>query len=192
MGRALPLLLLALLLTAPGCGDDDGESRPPRERADKPVEPPRGWRTVENAPAGFTLAVPRSWTARTKGEATLIRSRDRLLVLTVAADRGKAGRELAAAVYARQTLEALPEFEGSLSPASRRVRGSPYESARVEGRGSVRTSKRPQRITVVAYRRPQLVTYAAVAFRNPRFDPRFDEPAFSRMLRTLRARPPAP
>jgi hypothetical protein len=190
MRRALPLLLSALLLAAPGCGDDD-DSKGPQERADRPVEPPPRWRTVENGTAGFTLAVPRRWTARTKGGATLIRSRDRLLVLTVAADRSKAGKEIAPGEYARRTLEALPGFEGSVSPEPRKVRGSPYETARVDGLGTVRTSKRPQRITVVAYRRPGLVTYAALAFRNPRFDPRFDEPALNRVLRTLRARPPA-
>ena len=187
MARALPLLLAALLLGVPGCGDDEEE---PEERSDRPAAPPSGWRTVENGPAGFTLAVPRSWRARTNGNVTLIRSEDRLVVVTIAADRSKAAKELAPATYARRTVEALPGFEGSISIRVRPVRGSPYRTARVEASGTVRTSRRAQRITVVAFQRPGQATYAAVVFRNPRFDPRFDEPALSRMLRTLRARPP--
>jgi hypothetical protein len=189
--RAIPALLSALVLAAgAGCGDD-GDDEPAEERADPPAETPRGWRTVRNAPAGFTIALPRSWTARTKASATLLRSKDKLVVITVAADRSDPGRELQPREYARQTLESLPGFEGSVSPGVRRVRGSPYDSARVDGAGSVRTTRRPQRITVVAFHRPESVTYAAVVFRNPRVDTSLVEPTVRRILRSLRARPPA-
>jgi hypothetical protein len=191
MARAIPALLAAAALVAgAGCGDD-GDDEPPPERADPPAETPPGWRTVRNAPAGFTIAVPRSWTARTKRAATLLRSKDRLVVITVAADRSDPGRELEPEEYARRTLESLPGFEGSVSATSRRVRGSPYDSARVDGTGTVRTTRRPQGITVAAYHRPEAVTYAAVVFRNPRVDPRRDTRTIRRILGTLRARPPA-
>src|SRR5687767_8051199 len=99
----------ALCLVPAGCGgSDDGE---PAERADPPARPPPGWRTVGNESAGFTVAAPRSWAASTKDEATLIRSPGRLVAVTVAADRSRAGRELEPARYARGTLEALPGFE---------------------------------------------------------------------------------
>jgi hypothetical protein len=187
--RAIPALLAAAALVA-GCGDD-GDDEPPAERADPPARTPAGWRTVRNAPAGFTIAVPKSWTARTKSAATLLRSKDKLVVITVAADRSDPGRELEPEDYARRTLEALPGFEGSVAPGTRRVRGSPYDTARVDGSGTVRTSRRPQRIAVAAYHRRLTVTYVAVVFRNPRVDPRVDERTVRRILRTLRARPPA-
>jgi hypothetical protein len=184
--RSLPALLLLLL--AAGCGGED--SQPPAERADAPAKPPHGWKTVRNRAAGFTLSVPRNWTARVKNAATLIRSKDKLLVITVAADRGEEGRDLTATAYAKQTLEALPDFEGSETASARRVRGSPYRSARVDGAGTLKTSKRPQRIVVVAYRRPKKVMYALVGFFNPKLPASFYEPTLRRVLRSLRGQPP--
>ena len=180
---ALPVLLAAAL--AAGCGEDDGEKRSAR-RADRPAKPPARWRTVANRKAGFTIAVPHGWTARTRKAATLIRSDDRLVVVTVAADRGREGRDVPARRYARQTLLNLPDFEGDVRPGTRRLRGSPYRTARVEAVGTVRTSRRLQRITVVVYRVPRRVTYTAVVFRNPRLTPAFDDSAVNRMLGTLR------
>jgi hypothetical protein len=112
-------------------------------------------------------------------------------VVTVAADRGDQGRRLPPEDYARQTLEQLPDFEGSLSPEPRRARGSPYRNARIDGVGSVRTSRRPQLISVVAYRRPGRATYVLVAFRNAAAPRPGNERVLDRMLSTLRARPPA-
>ena len=176
---------MAMTVLAAGCGgDDDAGDR--AARADRPVDPPRGWRTVKNGQAGFTIAAPRRWTARTRKGATVIRSDDRLVVMTLAADRGREGKQARPASYARRALESLPEFEGGVSAQARRVRGSPYDSARVEGIGTLRTARRPQRITVAAFTRRGRATYAAVVFRNPRATPRFDERAVDRMLRTLR------
>ena len=75
-------------------------------------------------------------------------------------------------------------------PAAARVRGSPYKTARVDGIGSLKTSKRPQRIAVVAYRRPRQVIYALVAFFNRKVPATFFEPTFRRILRSFRAQPP--
>ena len=179
--------LLAAAAVAPACGGED-ETDEHRERADRPSKPPAGWRTVWNRTAGFTVAAPRRWTSRIKRGATLIRSRDRLVVVTIAADRSEAGRRKPPVTYARETLESLPGLEGSALPGRRRVRGSPYRSARVEGVGTLRASRRrTQRITVAAFHRPGQVTYAAVVFRNARLTPPADERAIRRMLRTLRA-----
>jgi hypothetical protein len=183
--------VLLILRAAPGCGDNDEQAPAPPERADAPAKPPAGWRTVRNRAAGFTIAVPRSWIVRKKGDATLIRSEDRLAATSLAADRGAGGLGLAPAAYARRTVEALPGFEGALSPQSRRVLGSPYPNARVDARGMVSTSRRPQRISVVAFRRPRRVTYAAVVFRNARVRAPRDARVIARMLRTFRAQPPA-
>ena len=186
----LAALGLAGAAVVVSCGDEGGGG-PERERADRPAKAPKGWRTIRNRRAGFTVAAPRRWTARTKRGATLIRSRDRLVVVTVAADRSGAGRQKHPAMYARETLEELPGFEGSALPGRRRVRGSPYRSARVEGAGTLRASKRrPQRITVAAFQRPGRVTHAAVVFRNARLTPPADELVIRRVLRSIRGRPP--
>jgi hypothetical protein len=177
----------AIVLLA-GCGD--GGSATPTERADRPATPPAGWRTVRNAQAGFTVAAPRRWTAHTRRAATLIRSPDKLVAASFAADRGEQGRDTPPADYAEATLKGLPDFEGSLAARTRRVRGSPYRSARVDGIGTVGTSRRGQRITVAALRRPGLVTYAAVVFRNARAATAADEAALERILKSLRGQPP--
>jgi hypothetical protein len=186
--RALASCLVAVSLLAGACGDEDETA--PSEQADKPAAPPPGWRTLREADAGFTVSIPRSWTVRGQDGSTLIRSRDKLVVITLAADRTRTGRDAAPGQYVRRTLAALPEFEGSFAPAAARVPGSPYRSARIDGQGEVESSPRSQRITVAAFQRPGLVTYVAVVFRNPVVDPRFDEPRVTRVLRSLRAQPP--
>jgi hypothetical protein len=181
-------LLAAVGVTA--CGDDGDGARTAEERADRPVVPPPGWRSLANERAGFTIPVPRSWTARTKAGATLIRSPDRFAVVTVAVDRGHAGRVTPPRRYARRTIAALPGFEGTLEPRTGRVRGSPYRNARADASGSLRTSRAPQRISVVAFQRPGRVTYAVLAFRNARVARPRSERVIGRMLRGLRGRPP--
>ena len=173
-----------LVLAVGGCGGGAKQATP---RADRPAKPPPGWRTVANRRARFTIAAPKRWTARVRDGATLIRSHDRLVVVTVAADRTAPGRELPVSQYARETLQDLPEFDGSLSPRTGRVRGSPYRSAVVQGAGTVRASRRLQRITVAALRVPGRATFVVVVFRNARVRPRFAAATLRRVLRSLRA-----
>ena len=86
--RAIALLLAtAAALGAAGCDEEDeftGSPDPATEQSDRPAKPPPGWHTVANRRAGFTLSVPRDWATRTRKSATLIRSRDRLIAVTVA------------------------------------------------------------------------------------------------------------
>jgi len=84
-------------------------------------------------------------------------------------------------------LAALPDFEGSVAPRVRRVRGSLYRSARVDGTGTLKTSRRVQGITVVAFQRPGRVTYALLAFFNPRVPESFYEKKLGPILRSFRA-----
>ena len=141
-----------------------------------------------NRQAGFSVAVPPRWTMRRQKNGTLVRSADRLLVLSLQADRSEAGRDTPAAAYALRTLESLPgfrELEGATGPP---LRGSPYESGLAVGIGTREATQQPQRVTVAALRRPGLVTYAAVAFSDARAR---HGRALRRLLATLRGRPPA-
>jgi hypothetical protein len=121
---------------------------------------------VVNAKAAVSLAAPRRWLITRRARATLIRSPDRTVAVTVVADRSPAGRETPAADYARDTLAALPNFEGTVDPEPGRVRGSPYPSAQVEGSGRLPRTRAEQLITVAAFHRAGRVTYAVVAFRQ--------------------------
>lgn len=184
--HAVALLAMATPVGA-GCAGETEKRRPPRESADRPVKPPPGWRTVRNSEAAFTIAAPRSWSARTSRGSTVIRSGNRSVAVTLAADRSGAGRNQAATTYARDTLAALPGFEGSTDDGAGRVPGSPYRTAVVRATGTVRASRRPQRITVAVLRRAGRATYSAVAFSEPSAG----EEVVLRMLGTLRASPPA-
>jgi hypothetical protein len=178
-----------------GCGDDDGEPAgrgpdPAAERSDPPAKPPPGWRTVRDERAGFTLSAPRTWSARTKGPATLIRSDDELVSVTVAADRTELERVADPGAFARQTIRKLPGFRGRVSERTRRVRRSPYENARADARGRLSTSKVPQRITAAVFQRRGQVTYEVLVFRNAKVRPHFNDPVVERMLRSFRAQAP--
>ena len=183
--------LAAFSLLPAGCGDDDsngereGEVR--SETVQRPARLPARWRTVRNGGAGFTVGVPPRWSAGRRRAMTLIRSDDRLVSISVSADRSKAGRELAPARYARETMAGLPGFAGRVREGSRPVRGSPFRSARVEATGVLLTSDRPERITAAALQQPGSVTYVLVVFRNAGFKPRFNDRRIDRVLASLRA-----
>src|SRR6266516_3798805 len=98
-GRARPLAALAAALAVTlggvaGCGGSS--SRPssgtaPRETSDRRPPLPPGWRRVVNPTAGFSVGIPPGWTARGGHGATLVRSRDRALAVSIAADRSQQG-----------------------------------------------------------------------------------------------------
>jgi hypothetical protein len=182
--RARRLLVLAAF-AAVGCGGD--EDRPEAPARAEAADPPRGWRTVRNDVAGFTVAAPRRWSARTRRGATLVRSPDRLVAVTFAADRSRAGAGTPPADYARDVIAALPGFEGAVSVRAQKVRGSPYPSAIAQGDGTVSTSGRAQSITVAAFHQPGEATYSAVIFRNARVRPPPARKTLRRMLATFRA-----
>lgn len=170
----------AALLVA--CGGDEQASPSAQRPPDKPARPPAGWRTVTNDKAAVSLAAPRRWRVTERARATLVRSPDRTVAVTVVADRSPAGRETPAADYASDTLNALPGFEGTVDADPRRVRGSPYPSAQVQGRGRLPRSKAEQLITVAAFHLAGRVTYAVVAFRQRQAPPA----TVQRMLATVR------
>ncbi len=189
------LLAAAVALSATSCGEEDeftGSPDPAKERSDRPAEPPAGWHTVANRRAGFTLSVPPGWATRTRKGATLIRSSDRLAAVTVAADRSEDGRTTGPRRYARRTFRALPGFRKLRSSSTRRVRGSPYRSARVSGGGTLADRRQRQRITVAAYQRPRRVTYTVVAFTARLGAVRVHAGPLGRMLASLRAQRPRP
>jgi hypothetical protein len=171
--------MAAVIVLAVGCGGGSVGA------GDPPAKPPAGWRTVRNPQAGFSIAAPRSWLAATRRRATLLRSPDRLVALTVAGDRSMLGRDTPAAQYARDTLEALPDFEGSARVRTVSVRGSPYNSARLEGAGRVRSGRTIQGISVAAFHLSGKATFAVIVFRNLGAVPG-DARTVDRMLASLR------
>jgi len=187
--RLLTAVALGATLLA-GCGGEDEPEPPPRERSDAAALPPSGWKTVRNQAAGFTLAVPGEWSARTKGGTATIRSDDRLVSVSVSADRSSDGQDIPPRDYAREALLSLPGFEGSILPRPRRIRGSRLRTARWDAVASIKATNIGQLVTVVAYQRPGQVTYTLVAFRNSKVRPEFNALRLERLFRSFRAQAP--
>ena len=184
--------LLAIAVLGSGCGDDEEKAerrKAPKERADPPAKPPPGWRTVRNASAGFTIAVPPRWTTSSRKGRTTARSDDRLVAVSISADRTARGRELSPAQYARRTIGTVPNFAGKVGRRVSRVPGSRYDSAMLSATGTVSPSNLSQRISVVIFQRPGRVSYGLLVFRNAGVQPRFNDRTIARMLRTFRAQP---
>lgn len=188
--RSLGLALLALLAGGCGAGGSDRPAPPPVEQADRPATPPPGWRTVIDRRSGFSLPVPPGWAVHSGGDGTLIRSPDRLAALSIQADRGSTGRDTGAAEYATETIASLPGYRDLAGRLAGVVAGSPYESARAEGVGVREESGRRQRVTVAALRRPGVVTFAAIAFRDAAGGDARTRRRIERMLAGLRGRRP--
>lgn len=191
--RGSATLACALLVPLVGCGEEtklEGSPDPQTERVDRAAAPPEGWHTAMNRVAGFTLSVPDGWTVRKRAGATLVRSADQLLVVTVAADRSKSGRETRARRYARQAFRALPGFKRLRLTKTGVVRGSRYESSRADGSGVLAKRRQRQRLTVAAFRRPGRVTYTAIAFRAEVSGRAPYAAALATLLRSLRMRRP--
>ena len=194
--RATALLAVALAgaFAALGCGEEDefaDAPDPATERSDPPAKPPPGWRTFANRRAGFTLSVPPGWSARARKSATLIRSSDRLLAATVAADRSESARTTGAREYARRTFRALPGFRKLRASRPRELGRSPYPTARVDGTGTLAETRQRQRITVAAFRRPGRVTYTIIAFAAEVGRASAHARELKLLLNSLRARRPA-
>jgi len=190
--RIVIVVVAALGVLQAGCSDDEESeiSKVGVERGDAPARPPPGWKTVSNSFAGFTISAPRTWTAAGTRRRTVIRSDDRLVAVSISADRTARGRELSARRYARRTIRTVPNFVGIVGKRVSRIAGSRYESAVLTATGTVSPSNLSQRISVVIFRRPGRVTYGALVFRNAGVKPNFNEPTIQRMLRSFRAQPP--
>jgi hypothetical protein len=198
MTSARPALaFLAALCAIPGmaaCGDDGGdeparEAQPPRERADREPALPGGWRRVVNQGAGFSLGIPPGWTARGAQGATVVRSRDGGLAISVVADRGQDARGTSAADYLQRTLMRLPGYSGLRVNSARPLRQARYPGAVASGTGTFTRTRVRQAISGYALQRPGQVTYTLLVFRSARAPANRYGGLLDQMLRSFTARP---
>jgi hypothetical protein len=194
--RAAGAVVVAALAVggAGGCGGSSGgggaTATTPPERADRRPALPRGWRRVVNLRAGFSVGIPPGWTARGGRGATLVRSADRGLAVSIAADRGTQGQSLPPDRYARRTLEALPGYRGLRIGPTRPVREAHYPAAAVTATGTYRPTRVRQAISAIALHRPGIATFTLLVFRNARVPAAVYARAVDEMVRSFRSQPP--
>jgi hypothetical protein len=167
------------------------------EKAERVGNLPAGW-TVERNPAqGFSLGAPPGWRAggdclrggAKPGQVTILCSPDKLVTMSVAADRSDDALELSAEEFAIQTAESLADrYDDLRRRPPRPVRGH-YEGAVVKARGEAAATGVDQNVEVVVLRREGAATFTAVIAANA---DKPTEPAVGlaeRALSTLRSKP---
>ena len=176
-----------------GCGSDTPTSpEPPRrpESNDRPARLPDGWKRLVNRHAGFSVGIPPGWKGRGAQGATLVRSGDHLLAVSITADRSSDGRALRPANYAERLVMALPGYRKRKVGRPVPVHGARYPGASVAATGTFTRTRVRQAMRAVALQRRGQVTYALVFFRTARSPGALYRPAITGMIRTFRARAP--
>lgn len=167
------------------------------ERPESVGKLPPGWTVEENKPQGFELGVPPGWRKGAeclKGGAeppavTVLCSPDKLVTLSVTADRTDEALELKPAEFAARTMEGLAESYDGLEPGRPHAVKGHYDGAAVEGTGKAVGTGVRQDVTVVVLRREGAANFTAVIAANA---DKPTEPAVrfaERSLATLRSGP---
>jgi len=198
--------LAAALALASGCGGSDSEdggeaTAPPRvpERAEQVPDLPPGWTVSANRSQGFSLGAPPGWRegkdclrgGAKPGTETVLCSPDRLVTLSISADRTNEALELEPRAFALRTLEQLGEtsYDG-LNPRRLKPFKARYAGGTVSGTGRAAGTGVRQEVAVVVLRREGAANFTAVIAANA---DRPTEPAIKlaeKSLRTLRSEPP--
>ena len=192
MGKRAVVVVIGVAAFAAGCGGSGGQktaaSAPARgATVDRRPPLPRG-----NLRSGFNLAIPPGWTARGVRGATLVRSRDRGLAVSIAADYGQEGETLAPGRYAAATLRALRGYRRLRLGSARPVRGTRFAAASVTATGVYAPTGVGQALRAIALQRRGVVTFSLLVFRNVRVAERVYRRALDEMVRTFRAQPAGP
>ena len=115
----LAALLVALALA--GCDDSDEPTEPeppppppPKETIDQLGELPDDFERWVNRAGGFAFGAPRGWKVDDRDKGSLVRSFDRLVALSIVADRSAAALEVPVDEYATRAAEALAGFRDGL------------------------------------------------------------------------------
>jgi hypothetical protein len=189
---AATAILLASSVIA-GCDEEDGgsgDSGSVSETVDPLPELPRGWEQHVNEDAGFAIGVPPEWSARARGERSELRSPDRLVAISIAADRSEDALGVPLPDLARATLRAGPPGVRKLEAGRPRPFRHRYEAVSL-GATAVAGENPPvrERLHLFVIRRPGLATYTALAAENAETSARPHREEIERALRSLRGRP---
>ncbi len=185
------LIALGLVALLSGCGDDGGPSTTAATRQaetiDPPAKPPKRWQSYINPTAGFSISVPPAWTVATNGATTLLGSPDKVVAVSITADRTDEALDAPLEQYAADALENLDGFT-DLKPTGTRPYEAQYPAAIATGDGKLETSGVAQRLTLVVLRREGIAAYPVLASRNAGVRSPFVEQVDA-IIHSLRGRP---
>ena len=181
-----------LLALVSGCGSESASREPAPRPAESLDELPKlapGWEPHVNQAAGFAFGLPPGWSARDRGTATLVRSADGLVVISIAADRTREALALPLEDFASRALAALPGYEEPLDPGEPEPFRHRYAGVAVTARGTAARSGVEQRIRLVVLRRAKLAALTAVVAVNSGAASAASERVAERVLASVRSRP---
>jgi hypothetical protein len=184
-------LAIGITLLA-GCGggaggSDTSTTTRPAETTDPPAKPPKGWQTYINPVAGFSVSVPPAWTVEPSGGSSLLRSPDKVVAISITADRTDEALKAPLESYAADTLKNLSGFTG-LKPTGVRPYKAQYPAAIATADGKLTSSGVKQRLTLVVLRREGIAAYPVLASRNAGVGSPFVK-QINAVIHSLRGRP---
>ena len=192
---AIRLLGAIVAAALAGCGGgSDGSTSTQRTVAETPQRPaqiPKSWKPYTDRGRGFSMGVPAGWKLNGRGASVLLRSPDRLVALSLSADRNDAAFGMPPDKFARRALSSLAGYKQRLKAGPPRPIGAtPLDTAAVRAEGVAKGSGVPQKVEFVVLRRDHLVNFTSVIAANAKQTPGAEIDLARRILRSVRDEPP--
>ena len=200
---AVTVAAVALGSLAAGCGGDGNDESPKapaaeQETAEHVESLPRGWTIARNPALGFELGQPPGWhdgekclrKGADRRTVTVMCSPDRLVTMSVSADRTDEAFQIDAGEFAARTMSGLGDgYRGGLEPGTQKPFKGHYPGAVVTAKGTAAGTGVDQDVAVVVLRRDSAANFTAVIAANA---DKPTDPAVKyaeHALRTLRSQP---
>ena len=201
LARAAAIVAAAALVAVGiGCGERE-EPEPttttPVERPQHVPKLPDQWSVVKVPDEGFAVGKPPGWKRgeacfakhASPGTATVLCSPDRLLTLSISADRSNEALEITPEEFATRTMAALSaNYQTPLDPGKPKRFAGPYTGVEVRASGKAAGGVR-QDVSVVVLRRDDVAVFTAVIAANAAKATHQHREFAVRALHTLRSQP---
>jgi hypothetical protein len=182
--------LCALVVAGCGGGSSSTRSTTAPETRQPPAHLPTPWHRHVDPANGLTIGIPPGWRVSHKHGALLVRSADRLVVVSVAAQRSPGALAIPPDRYAREALASLSGYRHKLRPGPvRRFSGTPFDGVRVSARG-ISKGGVTQLVHLIVLRRDGVANFTLL-IASSHAATNADVKRALAMARTLRDRPPA-